>query len=227
MGEGDAIADFATLIEYIDEIPGIERIRYTTSHPREMTQALIDVYGKVPEAGVATASAGAAWFGSHLGRDEARLHGAGVQEHRAPVACRAPDIALTSDFIVGFPGETAKDHELTMNLIDDVAFDGAFSFVYSASRHPAADLVDDTPPEEKSKRLSQLQKRLDELFFGYSQAMIGRTERVLVESLSRKSSTELAGRTENNRVVNFPGGPNGERLIGQYVDVRFTACRAA
>ena len=130
------------------------------------------------------------------------------------------NILLTSDFIVGFPGETQKDHDLTMKLIDDVAFDGAFSFVYSARPGtPAADLKDDTPAAEKSQRLYQLQKRLDELFFGYSKAMVGTTERVLVESVSRKSKTELAGRAESMRIVNFPGN---ERLIGQYVDVKIT-----
>ena len=223
MGEGDAIADFATLIEYIDEIPGIERIRYTTSHPREMTQALIDVYGKAPKL------VSQLHLPVQHGSDRilaAMKRGYTALEFKSVVRrLRAvrPNLSLTSDFIVGFPGETQKDHDLTMKLIDDVAFDGAFSFVYSARPGtPAADLVDDTPAAEKSARLSQLQKRIDELFFDYSKAMIGHTERVLVESLSRKSSTELAGRTENNRVVNFPGGPNGERLIGQYVDVRFT-----
>ncbi len=224
MGEGVAIADFATLIEYIDEIPGIERIRYTTSHPREMTQSLIDVYGKVPKL------VSQLHLPVQHGSDRilaAMKRGYTALEFKSVVRrLRAvrPNLSLTSDFIVGFPGETQKDHDLTMKLIDDVAFDGAFSFVYSARPGtPAADLVDDTPAAEKSARLSQLQKRIDELFFDYSKAMIGHTERVLVESLSRKSSTELAGRTENNRVVNFPGGPNGERLIGQYVDVRFTA----
>jgi tRNA-2-methylthio-N6-dimethylallyladenosine synthase len=135
-----------------------------------------------------------------------------------------PNISLTSDFIVGFPGETQKDHDLTMKLIDDVAFDGAFSFTYSARPGtPAADLSDDTPASEKSARLSQLQKRIDELFYGYSEAMVGKVERVLVEGVSKKSKTELAARTENNRVVNFPGH---DRLIGEYVDVTITAAVA-
>ena len=223
MGEGDAIADFATLIEYIDEIPGIERIRYTTSHPREMTQALIDVYAKVPKL------VSQLHLPVQHGSDRilaAMKRGYTALEFKSIVRrlrAARPNLSITSDFIVGFPGETARDHDLTMKLIDDVAFDGSFSFVYSARPGtPAADLVDDTPAAEKSARLSQLQKRIDELFFDYSEAMIGRTERVLVESLSRKSASELAGRTENNRVVNFPGGPHGERLIGQYVDVRFT-----
>jgi tRNA-2-methylthio-N6-dimethylallyladenosine synthase len=138
-----------------------------------------------------------------------------------------PNISITSDFIVGFPGETQKDHDLTMKLIDDVAFDGAFSFVYSARPGtPAADLVDDTPGAEKSQRLYQLQKRIDELFSGYSQAMVGSVARVLIESVSKKSATELAGRCENMRVVNFPAGPHSERLIGQYAEVKITEAAA-
>jgi len=227
MGEGSAIADFATLIEYIDEIPGIERIRYTTSHPREMTQALIDVYGKVPKL------VSQLHLPVQHGSDRilaAMKRGYTALEFKSVIRrLRAvrPNLSLTSDFIVGFPGETAKDHELTMKLIDDVAFDGAFSFVYSARPGtPAADLPDDTPASEKSARLSQLQKRIDELFLGYSQAMVGNVERVLVESVSRKSAHELAARCENNRVVNFPAGAQGTRLIGQYVDVRITEAAA-
>ena len=222
-GEGAAVADLATLIEYIDEIPGIERIRYTTSHPREMTQALIDVYGRVPKL------VSQLHLPVQHGSDRilaAMKRGYTALEYKSVIRrLRAvrPNLSLTSDFIVGFPGETAKDHELTMRLIDEVAFDGAFSFVYSARPGtPAADLADDTPAPEKSARLSQLQQRIDELFLDYSRAMIGRTERVLVEGVSRKSASELAGRTENNRVVNFAAGAHGERLIGQYVDVRFT-----
>jgi tRNA-2-methylthio-N6-dimethylallyladenosine synthase len=223
MGDTNDIADFAMLIEYINEIPGIERIRYTTSHPREMSASLIEVYGKVPKL------VSQLHLPVQHGSDRilaAMKRGYTAIEYKSTIRkLRAvrPEISLTSDFIVGFPGETQKDHDLTMKLIDDVAFDGAFSFVYSARPGtPAADLVDETPAEEKSRRLSQLQKRLDELFFGYSKAMVGRTERVLVESVSRKSAVELAARCENNRVVNFPAGANGARLIGHYVDVRVT-----
>ena len=214
------IADFAMLIEYIDEIPGIERIRYTTSHPREMSASLIEVYGKVPKL------VSQLHLPVQHGSDRilaAMKRGYTALEYKSTIRkLRAvrPNILLTSDFIVGFPGETQKDHDLTMKLIDDVSFDGAFSFVYSARPGtPAADLKDDTPAAEKSQRLYQLQKRLDELFFGYSKAMVGTTERVLVESVSRKSNSELAGRAESMRIVNFPGT---ERLIGQYVDVKIT-----
>ncbi len=223
MGTGSDIADFAMLIEYIDEIPGIERIRYTTSHPREMSASLIAVYDKVPKL------VSQLHLPVQHGSDRilaAMKRGYTALEFKSTIRkLRAvrPNLSLTSDFIVGFPGETQKDHDLTMKLIDDVAFDGAFSFVYSARPGtPAADLVDDTPAAEKSQRLYQLQKRIDALFLGYSQAMIGKSERVLVEGVSRKSDTELAGRTENMRVVNFPGGPNASRLMGQYVDVKIT-----
>jgi tRNA-2-methylthio-N6-dimethylallyladenosine synthase len=219
-GDVVEIADFATLIEYIDEIPGIERIRYTTSHPREMNTSLIEVYGKVPKL------VSQLHLPVQHGSDRilaAMKRGYTVLEFKSTVRkLRAvrPNISLTSDFIVGFPGETQKDHDLTMKLIDDVAFDGAFSFTYSARPGtPAADLADETPAAEKSARLSQLQKRIDQLFYGYSQAMVGKVERVLVESVSKKSNVELAARTENNRVVNFPGNA---RLIGEYVDVTIT-----
>ncbi len=221
MGGGNEIADFATLIEYIDEIPGIERIRYTTSHPREMSASLIAVYEKIPKL------VSQLHLPVQHGSDRilaAMKRGYTALEFKSTVRkLRAvrPNISLTSDFIVGFPGETQKDHDLTMKLIDDVAFDGAFSFTYSARPGtPAADLADDTPAAEKSARLSQLQKRIDELFSGYSRAMVGNIERVLVEGTSKKSKSELAARTENNRVINFPGGPNAHRLVGEYVDVK-------
>jgi tRNA-2-methylthio-N6-dimethylallyladenosine synthase len=220
MGDTTDIADFAMLIEFIDEIPGIERIRYTTSHPREMSASLIEVYGKVPKL------VSQLHLPVQHGSDRilaAMKRGYTAIEYKSTIRkLRAvrPNISITSDFIVGFPGETQKDHDLTMKLIDDVAFDGAFSFVYSARPGtPAADLVDDTPAAEKSQRLYQLQKRIDELFSGYSKAMVGSVERVLIESVSKKSATELAGRCENMRVVNFPGNA---RLIGEYVDVKIT-----
>ncbi len=227
MGDTTDIADFAMLIEFIDEIPGIERIRYTTSHPREMSTSLIEVYGKVPKL------VSQLHLPVQHGSDRilaAMKRGYTAIEYKSTIRkLRAvrPNISITSDFIVGFPGETQKDHDLTMKLIDDVAFDGAFSFVYSARPGtPAADLVDDTPAAEKSQRLYQLQKRIDVLFFGYSQAMVGTVERVLIEGVSKKSTTELAGRCENMRVVNFPAGPQGTRLIGQYVDVKITEAAA-
>ena len=227
MGDSTDIADLAMLIEFIDEIPGIERIRYTTSHPREMSASLIEVYGRVPKL------VSQLHLPVQHGSDRilaAMKRGYTAVEYKSTIRkLRAvrPNVSITSDFIVGFPGETQKDHDLTMKLIDDVGFDGAFSFVYSARPGtPAADLLDDTPGAEKSQRLYQLQKRIDELFSGYSQAMVGSVERVLIESVSKKSAAELAGRCENMRVVNFPAGPQGARLIGEYVNVKITEAAA-
>ena len=221
MNGSEEKADLALVIEYIADIPGIERIRYTTSHPRELTQRLIDTYVKVPK------------LVSHLhlpvqsGSDRvlaAMKRGYTVLEFKSLVRkLRAvrPDLSLSSDFIVGFPGETADDFERTMKLIDDLRFDASFSFVYSARPGtPAADLPDDTPQETKIERLMRLQKRIDELAQEVSAAMVGTTQRVLVEGLSKKDETELAGRTDNNRVVNFVGNP---RLIHQFVNVRITS----
>ena len=221
MNGSDEKADLALVIEYIADIPGIERIRYTTSHPRELTQRLIDTYVKVPK------------LVSHLhlpvqsGSDRvlaAMKRGYTVLEFKSLVRklrAARPDISLSSDFIVGFPGETADDFERTMKLIDDLRFDASFSFVYSVRPGtPAADLPDDTPPETKIERLMRLQKRIDELAQEVSAAMVGTTQRVLVEGLSKKDETELAGRTDNNRVVNFVGNP---RLIHQFVNVRITS----
>ncbi len=221
MGDSDEKADLALLIEYIAEIPGIERIRYTTSHPRELTQRLIDVYAKVPK------------LVSHLhlpvqsGSDRvlaAMKRSYTALEYKSLVRkLRAvrPDISLSSDFIVGFPGETAEDFEKTMKLIDDVGFDASFSFIYSARPGtPAAELTDDTPREVQVERLMRLQARIEELAQAVSQSMVGSVQRVLVEGLSKKDDNELAGRTDNNRIVNFVGNP---RLVHKFVDVRITA----
>jgi tRNA-2-methylthio-N6-dimethylallyladenosine synthase len=218
------IADFAMLVEYVAEIPGIERIRYTTSHPKEMTQRLIDVYAKVPK------------LVSHLhlpvqaGSDRtlaAMKRGYTTLEFKSIIRkLRAvrPDVTLTSDFIVGFPGETEADFEATMKLIDEVGFDNSFSFVYSRRPGtPAADLADDTPQTVKLQRLARLQLRVDEQAAAISAAMVGGTQRVLVEGHARKDASELSGRTENNRVVNFAGPA---RLIGALIDVRITEARA-
>ena len=225
MAGSEEKADLALLIEYIAEIPGIERIRYTTSHPREVTQRLIDVYAKVPK------------LVSHLhlpvqsGSDRvlaAMKRGYTALEYKSLVRklrAARPDIALSSDFIVGFPGETAEDFEKTMQLIDDVGFDASFSFLYSARPGtPAAELVDDTPHEVKLERLMRLQQRIEDLAQAVSRSMVGTTQRVLVEGLSKKDAHELAGRTDNNRIVNFVGGSaNSVRLVHQFVDVRITA----
>ncbi|MCL2522980.1 MAG: tRNA (N6-isopentenyl adenosine(37)-C2)-methylthiotransferase MiaB [Betaproteobacteria bacterium] len=224
MDDGEEKADLALLIEYIAEVPGIERIRYTTSHPREMSQRLLDTYIKVPK------------LVSHLhlpvqsGADRvlaAMKRGYTALEYKSVVRklrAARPDIALSTDFIVGFPGETDADFEKTMKLIDEVGFDASFSFIYSPRPGtPALELADDTPAEVKSARLARLQKRIDELAQGVSQAMVGSVQRVLVEGAAKKDAGELAGRTDNNRIVNFPGGINSARLIGHFVDVRVTA----
>jgi tRNA-2-methylthio-N6-dimethylallyladenosine synthase len=217
MGEDDT-ADLAFLIETIAEMPGIERIRYTTSHPREMTQRMFDVYAKVPK------------LVSHLhlpvqaGSDRvlaAMKRGYTTVEYKSIVRklrAARPDISLSTDFIVGFPGETAEDFEKTMKLIEEIGFDASFSFIFSPRPGtPAEEMPDDTPAEVKTARLMRLQKRIDEQAFAISQAMVGSLQRVLVEGRAKKDTAELAGRTDNNRIVNFAGN---ERLIGHFVDVR-------
>ena len=217
MDEQGTIADLADLIETIAEMPEIERIRYTTSHPREMTQKLIDMYARVPK------------LVSHLhlpvqaGSDRvlvAMKRGYTTLEYKSVIRklrAARPDLSLSSDFIVGFPGETEDDFEKTMKLIDEVGFDNSFSFVYSSRPGtPAAELSDDTPHELKIERLMRLQARIEEQAQVISQSMVGSVQRVLVESLSRKDANEVAGRTDNNRIVNFVGNP---RLIHQFVDV--------
>jgi tRNA-2-methylthio-N6-dimethylallyladenosine synthase len=215
-----AAADFALLLAQVSKIEGIERIRYTTSHPLEFTQRLIDAYAKLPK------------LVSHLhlpvqsGSDRilsAMKRAYTALEYRSIVRrLRAvrPEISLTTDFIVGFPGETDADFEATMKLVEDVRFDGAFSFIYSPRPGtPAANLPDETPHAVKLARLQRLQARLQELYEGYSQAMVGTRQRALVEGRARKDSADLAARTENNRVVNFTAP---ERLIGRYVEVDVT-----
>jgi tRNA-2-methylthio-N6-dimethylallyladenosine synthase len=219
MHDGE-IADFALLLELVSEIPGIERMRYTTSHPREFTQRLIDVHARLPK------------LVSHLhlpvqsGSDRvlaAMKRGYSALEYKSIVRklkAAKPDICLASDFIVGFPGETEEDFEATMKLIDDVGFDFSFSFIYSARPGtPAASMVDDTPQEVKLQRLYRLQARLNELGAAISAGMVGSVQKVLVEKPSKKDASELAGRTDNNRIVNFAGPA---RLIGQMIDVRIT-----
>ena len=216
-GDGGEMADFAFLLECVHEIPGIERLRYTTSHPREMTQRVVEAYAKLPK------------LVSHLhlpvqaGSDRvlaAMKRGYTVLEYKSLVRklrAARPDISLSSDFIVGFPGETEADFEATMKLIDDLGFDSSFSFIYSSRPGtPAADMADDTPQDVKLARLSRLQKRIDEQASAISAGMVGSVQRVLVEGPSRKDPNELAGRTDNNRIVNFAGNP---RLIGTFVDV--------
>ncbi len=217
----DDIGDFAFLLECVHEVPGIERIRYTTSHPREMTQRLFDAYAKLPKL------VSQLHLPVQSGSDRvlaAMKRGYTALEYKAVVRklrAARPDLSLTSDFIVGFPGETEEDFEKTMKLIDDVGFDGSFSFIYSARPGtPAADLADYTPQDVKLARLARLQKRIDEQAQAVSQSMVGSVQRILVEGHARKDAAELAGRTDNNRVVNFPGPA---RLINQFIDVRITS----
>ena len=218
------IADLATLIEYIAEFAGIERIRFTTSHPKEMTPALIAAYGKVDK------------LVSHLhlpvqsGSDRvlaAMKRGYTTLEYKSIVRrlrSVRPGVSLTSDFIVGFPGETDADFEQTMRLVADVNFDGAFNFAYSPRPGtPAAELADPVPPDVQQARLERLSTLLDAQNRAYSEAMLGTRQRALVTGHAVRNERELAARTENNRVVNFPGDA---ALVGHYADVTITAALA-
>ena len=219
-GEDGESVDFAFLLQAIAAMEGITRVRYTTSHPRDMTQRLIDVYATTPK------------LVSHLhlpvqsGSDRilaAMKRGHTVLEYKSIIRrLRAvrPDICITSDFIVGFPGETEQDFEATMKLIDEVGFDDSFSFLYSPRPGtPAAEMRDDTPHEVKAARLHRLQQRIRERANEIAQTMLGTTQRALVEGVSKKDVSELAARTDNNRVVNFSGEVG---LIGSFVELRIT-----
>ncbi len=223
MGGTSEIADFALMIEYVAEIPGIERIRYTTSHPNEFTQRLIDVYAKVPQ------------LVSHLhlpvqhGSDRilmAMKRGYTAMEYKSTVKkLRAirPDMAMSSDFIVGFPGETEEDHQKLIKLMHDVYFDNSFSFIFSPRPGtPAANLHDDTPHEVKLRRLQEVQKIIEDNMRDINVQRVGTVQRVLVDGFAKKDATELRARTECNRIVNFKGGPNPERLMNQLIDVKIT-----
>lgn len=226
MADGE-IADFALLIEYIAEIDGIERIRYVTSHPKEFTQRLIDVYARVPKL------VNHLYLPAQHGSDKilaAMKRGYTAIEYKSIIRRLRevrPDMAISSDFIVGFPGETNADFEALMKLIDDIGYDNSFSFIFSPRPGtPAANLEDDTPHEVKLARLQRLQKVINDNTKAYSEAMVGSTVRILVEGPSKKDPQEMQGRSENNRVVNFDGGPNGARLIGQFIDVKITTSYA-
>ena len=225
MGDTTEIADFALLLDYVHDIPGIERIRYTTSHPNEFTQRLIDAYGTCPK------------LVNHLhlpvqhasGRIlMAMKRGYTALEYKSTIKkLRAvrPNLSLSSDFIVGFPGETEDDHHKTLKLIEDIGFDASFSFVFSPRPGtPAANLADETPQDLKLKRLQQLQALLEVNVQRISASRVGTVQRILVEGPSRRlgpnGAPELMGRTECNRIVNFDGGPLQARLVGQMLDVR-------
>jgi len=227
MGATTDIADFALLLEYVHDMPGIERIRYTTSHPNEFTQRLVEVYGRCPK------------LVNHLhlpvqhGSDRilmAMKRGYTALEYKSTIRkLRAvrPDISLSTDFIVGFPGETEDDHQKSLKLIEDVGYDASFSFVFSARPGtPAANLADDTPQTLKLKRLQQLQALIEGNVQRISGRRVGTVQRILVEGPSRRlgpnGAAELMGRTECNRIVNFDGGPLSTRLVGQMIDVRIT-----
>jgi tRNA-2-methylthio-N6-dimethylallyladenosine synthase len=219
--EDGSIADLALLMHALVRIPGIGRLRYTTSHPNEMSQSLIDCYATIPQ------------LVSHLhlpiqsGSDRILTQmkrGHMVLEYKSTIRkIRAlrPDLSLSGDFIIGFPGETDQDYQDTMNLIADLKYDRSFSFIYSARPGtPAAYLPDDVALETKKQRLARLQDRLNQLTMDISAGMLGSVQRILVERPSRKNPKEMAGRTENNRVVNFEASRD---ILGQFVDVRITS----
>ena len=219
MHDGE-IADLALLIHYVAAVDGIDRISYTTSHPVEFSDSLIQAYAEVPEL------VSFVHLPVQSGSDRvlaAMKRGHMALEYKAKIRRLRqvrPDISLSSDFIVGFPGETDGDFEQTMRLIEDIGFDQSFSFIYSPRPGtPAASLPDDVPMDIKKARLARLQQRINEMAGDISRAMIGTVQRVLVERPSKKDPAQMAARTENNRVVNFNGD---SRLIGHFVDVRIT-----
>ncbi len=218
--EGD-IADLALLIHYIAQIQGIQRIRYTTSHPIEFSDSIVDVYREVPELVSflhLPVQSGSDRILSMMKRGYSALE---YKSKIKQIREARPDITISSDFIVGFPGETEADFNATMQLIEDIRFDQSFSFIYSPRPGtPASSLPDDVPMKVKKQRLSQLQARINEFAAEYSQQMVGSIQKVLVHGISKKEQAEVAGRTENNRVVNFK--PRGKDLIGQLVAVKIT-----
>jgi len=226
-GPGPELADFALLLECVHQIPGIERIRYTTSHPKEFTPRLLQAYARLPK------------LVNHLhlpvqhGSDRmlaAMKRGYTVLEYKSTVRkLRAirPELSLSSDFIVGFPGETEADFAQLMQLVQDLGFDSSFSFVFSPRPGtPAANLPDDTPQPLKLQRLQALQALLDEQVQAIGARLVGSVQRILVEGPSRKQAHELMGRTECNRIVNFDPGAHGAHLIGQMLELRITEARA-
>ena len=213
-------ADLALLIHYVAAIEGLERIRFTTSHPVEFSASLIEAFGEIPKL------ANYVHLPVQSGSDRVlgmMKRGHTVLEYKQKIRRlreQRPDISLSSDFIVGFPGESERDFEQTMKLIAEMNFDQSFSFIYSARPGtPAASLDDDTPMAVKKERLFRLQALINKQALLISKSMVGAEQRILVEGLSKKDPKQLAGRTENNRVVNFDGHP---RLIGQFVDVIIT-----
>jgi tRNA-2-methylthio-N6-dimethylallyladenosine synthase len=223
MSDGET-ADFALLLEYLAEMPGIERLRYTTSHPREFSQRLIDSYRCLPQL------VDHVHLPVQSGSDRilaAMKRGYTALEYKSIIRrlrATRPGISIASDFIVGFPGETEQDFADTMKLVEELGFDDSYSFMYSPRPGtPAASFAEQVPLEIKQARLTRLQAALDAGAKAISKSMVGKVERILVEGASRKNLQELAGRTSNNRVVNFPGS---NRLIGKLMDVHITAALA-
>ncbi|MEN8213499.1 MAG: tRNA (N6-isopentenyl adenosine(37)-C2)-methylthiotransferase MiaB [Pseudomonadota bacterium] len=219
MHDGDS-ADLALLIRYVAAIDGIERIRYTTSHPLEFSDSLIEVYRDVPEL-VSHLHLPVQSGSDRILRMMKRGHTAfDYKQKIAGLRKIRPDISMSSDFIIGFPDESDEDFEHTMKLIDDIDFDHSFSFIYSIRPGtPAAELSDNVPLEIKKKRLSRLQQKINTNAQRFSRQMVGGVQKILVERESRKDAAQMSGRTENNRVVNFTGSRD---LIGHFVNIRIT-----
>ncbi len=221
--DGGGAADFALLLEYVAAVPGIARLRYTTSHPKEFTQRLIDVYARLPQL------VNHVHLPVQSGSDRvlaAMKRGYRALEYQSIIRRlreTRPGLSISSDFIVGFPGETDADFEATLKLAADIGCDASFSFIYSPRPGtPAAELPDTTPHAVKLARLQRLQAQLESQAQAISTSMVGTLQRILVEGAARKNGLEICGRTDNNRVVNFAGSP---RLAGQFVDVNITAAR--
>ncbi|MES1940404.1 tRNA-N(6)-(isopentenyl)adenosine-37 thiotransferase enzyme MiaB [Salinisphaera sp. T5B8] len=218
--EDGSICDLAMLVEFVAEIEGIERIRYTTSHPLEFSDALIEAYARVPKLANylhLPVQSGSDRVLADMKRGYTADH---FRERIAKLRAVRPDISLSTDIIVGHPGEGEAEFEQTMQLVEDMRFDAAFSFVYSKRPGtPAADMADDTPREVKKQRLARLQARIAEFNREYMQNMIGTTQRVLVERESKRGGGQMAGRTDSNRWVNFDGHP---RMVGHFVEIEIT-----
>ena len=214
------ICDLALLIEFVAKIKGIERIRYTTSHPVELTNNLINVYGRIPELVDhlhLPVQSGSDRILALMKRGHTNLEYKNKIKKLLEIR---PNISISSDFIIGFPGETKKDFEDTMHLVNDIGFDHSFSFIYSARPGtPAASLPDNTSSETKKERLSILQNRINQKTREISMEMVDTLQRILVEGTSKKCNDVLFGRTENNRIVNFKGSKN---LIGRFIDIKIT-----
>ncbi|MBO9470512.1 tRNA (N6-isopentenyl adenosine(37)-C2)-methylthiotransferase MiaB [Endozoicomonas sp. G2_2] len=218
--EDGSVCDLAMLVEFVAEIEGIERIRYTTSHPLEFSDALIEAYARVPKLANylhLPVQSGSDAVLADMKRGYTADH---FRERIAKLREVRPDISLSTDIIVGHPGEGAEEFEQTMQLVEDIGFDAAFSFVYSKRPGtPAADMADETPRDEKKARLARLQKRIGDFNRQYMQGMVGTTQRVLVERESKRGGGQMAGRTDSNRWVNFDGHP---RMVGHFIEVEVT-----